>query len=269
MNRRNFLQFAAAGAIVAAHGPVLAAVPSDHIRFTVFPGEAMTDTPTDTLSRSFAPFVARVSEKLGRPSGVHIARLDWVLDRPAVRDADFILAPGTTAARLMLTGKFEPVLRSNHLAGGAFVAASPKIKTLASGLRVTTAKDGAWLYRVSRLVMSQRGISPAEFNMVNEVDLVRHLIEGKTDVVSLREDVATAMADKGATLLGKLPSTPDMTILASTRVAREDRTALADAVLSLPDATLQALQRGVEAPVPAFVATSAKEYQTLLAAMRA
>lgn len=270
MNRRNFLQFAAASALVAAHGSVLAAITgADRTRFTVFPGYTMADTPTGILSRSYGPLVSHVSGKLGRPSSVHIARVDWMIDRPSIRDADFLLAPGTTAAKLMLTGKFEPVLRSTHMAGGAFVASNPKIKTFASGLRVATAKDGAWLYRVSSLFMAQRGINPAEFSMVNEVDLVRHLLEGRTDVVSLREEVATAMADKGATLLGRLPITPDMTVLVASGLGRGERTALVEALLSLPDPAMQSLQRGIESPVPAFVATSAKEYQTLLDAMRA
>jgi hypothetical protein len=212
--------------------------------------------------------MAHVAEKLGRPASVHIARTDWGLDRPSVQGADFLLTSGTTAARLILTGKFEPALRSTHMSGGAFLAADPKIKTFASGLRVTTDKDDIWLHRISRLVLAHRGIRPAEFSLVNEADLVRYLLEGRTDVVSLREEIATTMADNGATLLGRLPATPDMTILAASRLDRGERAALVDAVLSLPGAAMQSLQHGVEAPVPGFVPTNTKEYQTLLDAMR-
>lgn len=269
MKRRNFLQFVTAAALVAAHGPVLAVVSgAGRTRFTIFPGDGMADTPTGVLSRSYGPLAAHVSEKLGRPASVHIARTDRALDRPSVQGADFLLASGTTAARLILTGKFEPVLRSTHMSGGAFLTADPKIKTFASGLRVATANDDIWLHRISRLVLAQRGISPAEFILANEANLVRYLLEGRTDVVSLREEIAMPMADNGATLLGRLPATPDMTILAASSLGRGERDALVDAVLSLPDTAMQSLQRGVGAPVPGFVATNATEYKTLLDAMR-
>lgn len=260
LDRRAFLQALAALAVPGVAAPA----PARSLVLATYPG-------TGRVEIGAAEFLAGVSPlraDLERASGMSLAisllrpiRRFNAAAREPLKTPDLAYGPATSVAAYMAAG-YRPLARNGEPASGVIASKLP-LRAIRS---VAFPDPDSWLALVGEYTVEALTGRSLEYHYARgqnaAVEAVRY---GLADAVALRPEVlaASRLVDAGYQVVARMPDTPDYTVLIHTRVDVFTRTAIKEALLNLPAATLAALDRVYHVKVGRFVRAEVGEYDLL------
>lgn len=240
----------------------------------IYPGTGLVSRPNEELMAAYRPLEKTIEQLSGEQYLVMITRSISRTDRLS-QHADLMFVPPTVAAEAIDDG-MVPVVKTKTPAQGYLVARSDwkgkSLKDLSnSDSFIAMTEQGSWLERMTKLVLKQNRVDFTgrdQYLRGGQEDIVACLKRDLVQVGCLRKKAADQIVNTGeGKMLAKLPETPDYTLLASSSMPPESIAKIRNAMLNLPPLVIQALQKGIHAPVEGFEAASSEEYNLIRQAM--
>lgn len=258
MQRRSFLMglalFALAG---TGHAQPVTA----KLEFLTYPGTGKADIKILDFLAGIAAFQKEIERAGGQPMHVRMVRRIQEYEAPLRKKGVLpmlVYGPVTSAAKYMDAGYF-PLVRVEKPADGMVVSKKP----LAAIQSVVTPDPNSWLSLVGTHTLKNTLKHEFRFYYTSTQDAAAWALQtGLSDATVVRPGTLRKMQERDPAykVILALPKTPDFTLLAHPSMTPAAREAIRDALMALPPAAIDALDRVYHVKTVRFVTATPEEY---------